>query len=63
MVVGADDIELTVILAWTTAKDGGSAASKQGACAAYRNPETKDCQTAWKNGQGIRESSVENCLP
>ena len=23
----------------------------------------KQCQTAWKNGQGIRENSVENCLP
>jgi Domain of unknown function (DUF4158) len=21
------------------------------------------CQTAWKNGQGIRENSVENCPP
>jgi type II secretory pathway predicted ATPase ExeA len=23
----------------------------------------KSCQTAWKNGQGIRENSVENCPP
>ena len=23
----------------------------------------KACQTAWKNGQGIRENSVENCPP
>ena len=22
-----------------------------------------NCQTAWKNGQGIRENSVENCPP
>ena len=22
-----------------------------------------ECQTAWKNGQGIRENSVENCPP
>ena len=22
-----------------------------------------DCKTAWKNGQGIRENSVENCPP
>ena len=25
--------------------------------------EAAGCQTAWKNGQGIRENSVENCPP
>jgi hypothetical protein len=28
----------------------------------YKNGITC-CQTAWKNGQGIRENSVENCPP
>ena len=41
-------------------------------CMAYINYLDEDnsldteayfCQTAWKNGQGIRENSVENCPP
>jgi hypothetical protein len=29
----------------------------------YLFQQFRECQTAWKNGQGIRENSVENCPP
>ncbi len=29
----------------------------------YDKSSITRCQTAWKNGQGIRENSVENCPP